>query len=352
MYCVFISARMAGVLGRSDQNIYDKISVLHEMGLFITNFTLYHPRITEFLARPDQQFDLVICEYFLNEAMLGFGQHFGAPVIAFSTFGASPMTIDMVGSPAPLSYIPYFMLPLTNKMTFAERLENTLATALDYLLYIGHLQRQEQIYEDVFPGRIKPKFDAVRKNVSLVLLNQHFSTSFPVPYVPNMVDVGGIHINRAEAKPLPDKMRQFVEEATHGVVYFSMGSNIQSANLPVKTRDALLEAFAKLKQRVLWKWEVPDLPGKPDNVLISSWFPQDDILAHPNVRLFITHGGLLSTMESIYHGVPVIGIPIFGDQTLNMKRAANAGFGLMINFKNLTETSISWALNEILENDK
>lgn len=343
---------MSKILGRSGQNIYQKIEVLFDMGLFITNFTMYHPRITEFLARRDQHFDLVICELFVNEAMLGFGQHFGAPVIGFSTIGASPATMDMVGSPAPLSYIPHFLLAKSNKLSFLERLENTLVVALDKFLYAGHIERMEKIYQDVFPGDNKPSLDQVRKNVSLVLLNQHFSTSFPQPYVPNMVDVGGIHINRAKAKPLPDKMRQFVEEATHGVVYFSMGSNIQSANLPNKIRDDLLSAFAKLKQRVLWKWEVPDLPGKPDNVMISSWFPQDDVLAHPNVKLFITHGGLLSSMEAIYHGVPIIGIPVFGDQTLNMLRAENAGYGVSIAFKNLTETSITWALDEMLEKDK
>lgn len=343
---------MAGLLGQIEKNIYYKIQVLHEMGLLITNFTLYHPRMAEFLARRDQHFDVVVCEIFANEAMLGLGHHFGAPVIGFSTFGASPMTRDLVGTPAPLSYVPHFFLTLSSRMSFVQRLENTLVTALDRFLYVGHLERQSQIYEDVFPGTAKPSLEQVRKNVSLVLLNQHFSIGFPQPAAPNMIDVGGMHINRAAAKPLPDDMRRFVEQAPHGVVYFSMGSNIQSANLPAQKRDDLLRAFARLKQRVLWKWEVPDLPGKPDNVMINSWFPQDDVLAHPNVKLFITHGGLLSTMEAIYHGVPIIGIPIFGDQTLNMFRAENAGYGLTIQFANLTETSIEWALGEILGEKK
>ncbi|KAG5670631.1 hypothetical protein PVAND_000879 [Polypedilum vanderplanki] len=57
--------------------------------------------------------------------------------------------------------------------------------------------------------------------------------------------------------------------------------------------------------------------NKPDNVMISSWLPQRDILAHPNVKAYICHGGLLGTTEAVYEGVPVLGIPIFGDQKTN-----------------------------------
>ncbi|MDK2413786.1 hypothetical protein QHH03_32345, partial [Aphanizomenon sp. 202] len=60
-----------------------------------------------------------------------------------------------------------------------------------------------------------------------------------------------------------------------------------------------VEAFKQLKQRVIWKYEVA-LEGVSDNVLMRKWLPQQDILAHPNVRVFITHGGLLSTQESFY----------------------------------------------------
>lgn len=37
-------------------------------------------------------------------------------------------------------------------------------------------------------------------------------------------------------------------------------------------------------------------------------------LGHPNVRAFITHGGLMGSTESVYCGVPVIVTPMFGDQ--------------------------------------
>jgi glucuronosyltransferase len=75
-------------------------------------------------------------------------------------------------------------------------------------------------------------------------------------------------------------------------------------------------------------------------------------VAHPNIRLFITHGGLLSTQEAIDRGVPLLGIPIFGDQGLNMNRAVTAGYGLMIQFNNVTMESLLWGIREMIDNSK
>jgi glucuronosyltransferase len=74
--------------------------------------------------------------------------------------------------------------------------------------------------------------------------------------------------------------------------------------------------------------------------------------AHPNVRLFITHGGLLSKQESVHRGVPVVGIPIYGDQALNMARVVSAGLGVLLQFTNVTTESVLWAVQEVLENPR
>jgi Glycosyl transferases, related to UDP-glucuronosyltransferase len=74
--------------------------------------------------------------------------------------------------------------------------------------------------------------------------------------------------------------------------------------------------------------------------------------AHPNVRLFVTHGGLLSTQETIYWGVPVVGIPLVADQKLNMARAVSAGYAVLLDYDNVTAESLNWALREVLENPR
>jgi len=191
-------------------------------------------------------------------------------------------------------------------MTFLERFGNLAMTVFEttYMKFF-YEPYQIQIYNEAFADP-KPTLDELKRDVSLVLLNSHFTLSSPKPYVPNMIEVGGMHIKRVP-NPLPADIQKFLDEAKEGVIYFSMGSNIQSKNLPVEKRDALLKTFAQFKQKVMWKWEDDKLPGKPDNVFIKSWWPQDDILAHRNVKVFITHGGLLGSTEAIYHGVPVIG---------------------------------------------
>jgi len=116
--------------------------------------------------------------------------------------------------------------------------------------------------------------------------------------------------------------------------------------------DALLQSFAKLKQRVVMKWETDTLAGRPENVLISKWLPQDDVLAHPNVKLFISHCGLGGLVESKYHGVPILGLPLFGDQPTNADKIVSEGWGLKLDITEITESSLTATINELLSNPK
>jgi UDP:flavonoid glycosyltransferase YjiC (YdhE family) len=54
---------------------------------------------------------------------------------------------------------------------------------------------------------------------------------------------------------------------------------------------------------------------------VKSWLPQQDILAHKNVKVFVTHGGLFSLLEGLYHGTTMVGLPLATDQFANMGRA-------------------------------
>ena len=133
-----------------------------------------------------------------------------------------------------------------------------------------------------------------------------------------------------------------------GLILFSLGSIVQAKDMPDEVRQKFLNVFSRLKQRVLWKWETGEMAGLPSNVRVSKWLPQQDILGHANTKLFITHGGLLSTLEATYHGVPLIGVPIFGDQDLNMAQAERGGYALTIEILTMTEEKLENAIHQIL----
>jgi len=60
----------------------------------------------------------------------------------------------------------------------------------------------------------------------------------------------------------------------------------------------------------------------------------------------------MSSTEAITRGVPVVGIPIYGDQKRNMARAVLEGYGLVVDFNNITTESLTWAIQEAIESPK
>ncbi|XP_021912895.1 UDP-glucuronosyltransferase 2C1-like [Zootermopsis nevadensis] len=343
--------------GHVSSNVFDMQSIgplkmtffMWLMGEALCDHVLQNDNIQKLIHSKDLHFDLVIVEVFINECVLGFAHKFNAPIIQVCTYGGGNFMADWVGSPNPYSYVPDEFLPYEDKMNFWERMYNTVVGTLRHVgRQLIHVPKQNAVMQKYFNYTDKfPPVWELEYRTSLVLLNSHFSLSYPKPLSPNYVQVGGMHVK--PPKKLPQELQKYLDEAPHGVIYFSMGSTLQSSELPESIRKAFLEAFSKFKQRVLWKWETDSLPGQPKNVRLGKWLPQSDILAHPNVRLFITHGGLLSMQEAIYRGVPLLGIPIFGDQGLNMGRAVSAGYGLKIDFVNVTTESLTWAIREIIE---
>jgi len=75
-------------------------------------------------------------------------------------------------------------------------------------------------------------------------------------------------------------------------------------------------------------------------------------LGHPKICLFITHGGALSTMEAAYHGVPLIGLPMFVDQDTNMQQISEFGIGLTLEIMDLTQDGFRDAIAKIFRDSR
>lgn len=133
---------------------------------------------------------------------------------------------------------------------------------------------------------------------------------------------------------------------------FSFGSNAKSTFLQKETVKTLFGAFSKIKQRVIMTWESEVVDNKPNNVFISKWLPQDNVLAHPNTKAFISHCGLGSVVESRQHGVPIVAVPLFGDQPTNAERIVKEGWAIKLILQTLTEKELLDAIHEIIYNSK
>nr|CAD7591387.1 unnamed protein product [Timema genevievae] len=375
----------------------------------ITKAGLESPQLQELIHSKNQHFDIIVIESFMTEAMLGFAHKFNASIIQICPFTGDEFVGDSVGNPFPYAYAPSPFLGYTDHMTFLERLHNTFHQLYFKILYkLYHLPTQDNMMKEAFKELSDiPSVTDLNEKTSLVFLNSHISVNYAQPLLPNVVPIGGMHIKSSLA-PLSKDLKTFLDNAQHGVIYFSMGSNLRSADISPPTLAAILNTFSKLKQKILWKFELDNLPGQPANVKIEKWLPQDSVLdttdeptlqylrissfclegsgtvsscslegsgtvsscslegsgkvsscsldspwdAHPNLRLFMTHGGQHSTLEAIYHGVPVIGIPVIREQKLNMIQSASAGSGVVVYYENVSETSLSWALQEVLENPR
>ena len=78
--------------------------------------------------------------------------------------------------------------------------------------------------------------------------------------------------------------------------------------------------------------------------MTSSWLPQQDVLGHPNLKVFATHGGMGSVMEAIHHKAKILGIPLVNDQRPNLKRAARHGNARMLEWSDLNSEDLTSAI--------
>lgn len=79
--------------------------------------------------------------------------------------------------------------------------------------------------------------------------------------------------------------------------------------------------------------------------------PQKDLLGHPQTKVFVAHGGTNGVQEAIYHGVPVLGIPLFFDQYDNLLRLQERGAGKMIQLADVNSHNFEQGLNEVLHQE-
>ncbi|KAJ8711862.1 hypothetical protein PYW08_008816 [Mythimna loreyi] len=330
--------------------------LMYKTMMIIANRSITHENIQNFLMDTNERFDLVVSEWLYHHMFSGFAAIYNCPFIWSSSMEPHPIVlslIDEVGNPA---YFPDHMSPVSPPLTFSQRIGELWNVLYLYRVIWSLKDFEQQAFLDSYgPAAAKrgitlPTLEEVKYNASMMLGNSHISSGEPQRLPINYVNIAGYHV-QDEVPPLPENLQKIMDNSPHGVIYFSMGTMMKSRTMPMELKRDFLNMFSKLKQTVIWKLE-EELKDVPKNVHMVQWAPQPGILAHPNCKLFVTHGGLLSTTETLHYGVPIIGIPLFADQFLNVLRGVRKGFALQVDLGYDTPAKLKVAIDEILSNPK
>lgn len=146
-----------------------------------------------------QKFDIVLTEQFLSDCGLAIAHILDCPVVGLQSHAMMPWTHDRFDQPNNPAYVPTLLLKYGSHMSFLERVENTLFDIyykLFYELYV--LKREQAIVEKNLNHSIPPLCD-IAKNTSVLLTNTHYTLNGVKPFVPSVVEVGGMHIRRTLA---------------------------------------------------------------------------------------------------------------------------------------------------------
>uniref|UniRef100_A0A8D2DVS6 UDP-glucuronosyltransferase n=1 Tax=Sciurus vulgaris TaxID=55149 RepID=A0A8D2DVS6_SCIVU len=271
------------------------------------------------------------------------------PVLSCGELVAELLGIPFVNTISCLpSYVPVSMGGLTDRMTFMERLKNMMFTLFfDFVLQQYDFQFWDQFYSEALGKRLCFSWYWLYSHLwtEIWLIQTYWDFEFPRPYLPNFEFVGGLHCK--PAKPLPKEMEDFVQSSGEdGVVVFSLGSMVK--NLREERANFIASALAQLPQKVLWRYKGKKPATLGANTRIFDWLPQNDLLGHPKTKAFITHGGTNGIYEAIYHGIPMVGIPMFADQPDNIAHMKAKGAAVEVNFNTMTSADLLSALRTVI----
>ncbi|XP_014485662.1 PREDICTED: UDP-glucuronosyltransferase 1-10-like [Dinoponera quadriceps] len=309
------------------------------------------PEILELVRNPpkDPPYDAVLLEVFGAHCFAIIGHLWNVPIIGVSTTSLYPWLHWFVAQPENIAFVPNNCIGYVGYMNFWQRVHNVLHTSYAKWSFFSKTSVQDDIIKKYFgPGM--PSVRELEKKVSIILMNSHISLNGVKPTTPAVVDVGGLHIYD-EGSTLRPELEKWMNDSKHGFIYFTFGSMVMIETFPDQFLKVLYTSLGKIAPvRVLMKVPRPEkLPSNlPTNIQTFRWLSQLKVLKHPNIKVFITHGGLMGTQEAIACGVPMIGIPLFADQFANIDSYVAHNIAVRVNIKGITEEILDKALNAVL----
>ncbi|KAM9860580.1 LOW QUALITY PROTEIN: UDP-glucuronosyltransferase 2B23-like [Aulostomus maculatus] len=289
----------------------------------------------------DAKYDLVLTDPIIPGGVF-LAHYFKLPLVLnvrWTSQGGGHVSI----APSPLSYIPTGA-EFSDEMSFLQRVFNFVIFVFAKYHHVVNIQTY---YAGLIKRYFGPEveYSSLFQAADLWLMRVDFVFEFPRPTMPNVVYIGGFQCR--PAKPLPQHLEEFVQSTgEHGVIIMSLGTLIDE--LPLDLAEEIAAVFATLPQKVIWRYNGEKPATLGNNTLLVDWMPQNDLLGHPKTKLFVAHGGTNGVQEAIYHGVPILGIPLVFDQGDNLLRIDVRGAGKNINIFPMNQDVFIQALQEVL----
>ncbi|XP_057695627.1 UDP-glucuronosyltransferase 2A2-like [Corythoichthys intestinalis] len=315
--------------------MYEKIGVLLEW--IFENRTLVE-------SLQNAKYDLVLTDPVTPAGV--FLSHYLKLPLVYNVRWTSHGEGHFVIAPSPLSYVPLTGTEFLDKMGFFQRVLNILGYVFLEYRVATHIKPH---YEGIIKKYLGPNEDYNRlfQAADLWLMRVDFVFEFPRPTMPNVIYMGGFQCK--PAKPLPHHLEEFVQSSgEHGVIIMSLGTLI--GEIPNDLADEIAAAFAKLPQKVIWRYKGAKPSTLGNNTILVDWMPQNDLLGHPKIKLFVAHGGTNGVQEAIYHGVPILGLPLIFDQRDNLLRIEVRGAGKNLDIFTLDQNIFFQGVQEVLTN--
>lgn len=155
-----------------------------------------------------QKFDVVMVQIFQTECVYQLAKQFKCPIIGTHSSIINSWSAARFGLSLNPAYVPNGFNAVSSKMSFWQRLDNSLMTWVHKLYYkIVMLPNDKAIVRKYFGDKEAEELEALCYNTSLFLINTHHILHSSRPYVPHVIEIGGIHIEKS--KPLPKVMYEF-----------------------------------------------------------------------------------------------------------------------------------------------
>jgi UDP:flavonoid glycosyltransferase YjiC (YdhE family) len=259
------------------------------------------------------------------------------------------------------TYLPNVMNPLRLKdLNFFERLKKTYINPIKLILWAGGDFKKLHSLRTSYGYQVS--MDITERFMRIPTISNSFiPLAYPTRINPLHFFTGGEIISKSlENGPLISKWLDDKKYHNIDVIFIGFGS---MAQVKPETLSKILKGILKVMNtsvvlalrkdnKEFSKFDMKDYPEFKDRILVQEWVNQHGILAHNSVKLFFSHCGYQSVLESLSYGVPIMGIGNDRDQIFNSIRVEELNLGIRINLEDFTQDEVSDKTKKLLQQNE